>query len=293
MKLIRKIIMIAMILFLVMPNNIVNAQDDDQVLSIIVKKTETEEIVEEFISSDTSLPDSTSIPGLTISYDASNNSFIIDVKKTVSLKGYLLDDALDSSLKSSSLIFSTCNVNIVGNGTLNMTVVSNMSSTHDYYSDIYPDYYYIYAFDSNECKAKDIIIGNDENGPKINMNVSINKRDDKFYNAINGIKANSFTIKNSVVNYNALGFVFTVPSNNCLGYTNRLYSYNSKINIKFKELKGCCPYVAIVLIEDPDVDGEYIFESSELTVDNKYKNYDEVIDPCLMVVLALCQYLHL
>lgn len=285
---IRKAVLFLIMLFLIVPSSIVNAQEDepvtDQVLSIIVKKNKTKNIVKEFISSDISLPDKTSIPGLIISYDEVSNSFIINVKGTVDLKGYLLDSDLDPSLKSSSLIFSTCNLKIIGNGTLNMTVISNMSDTHNDYSDLYWDYYYINAYDINESKAKDVLIGNDEKGPKINMNVSMDKKDDKFYNAINGIKANSFSFKNSTVNYNGIGYVFTVSRDNDLGYTNRLYSYNSHINIKFKELKGCCPFVAIVLLEDPDVDGDYIFESSELNVNNKYDDYTEVIDPCLMVV---------
>lgn len=286
MNYIRKVVLFLIMLFLIVPGSTVYAQEDepvtDQVLSIIVKKTETKNIVKEFISSDTSLPDSTSIPGLIISYDESNDSFEIKVNKTVELKGYLLDDNLDPSLKGGSLIRSTCNVKIVGDGTLNMTVISNPSSTYDAYDPEYFDYAFIKACDF-EGGSKKVYVGDEDNGPTINMNFKKTKGDDKFYTAISGIQAEFYIINNSKINYNAMGYVFCGIGGEIEDFTgDRVYINKSELNIKYKKMNGPSNSFGIYITLDPCMNGNFTLIDSKLSFNNTFMNEGELADRALI-----------
>lgn len=221
MKIVKKILTLLLIIslsILVMPNNKVLAEEDEpendeietnlgavassRTLTIVngVNEDKTNNVITYSIEGTESsptlkvTPEGATINNLTVSIDERLKGFVIEINGNVSLSGYYDDDEVIS------LISSTTNLAIVGNGTLDMKIVSNPNPILDDSS-----------FEAADASVHNcyvavngrLVIGSNA-GSRLTVNLDSNidsNVDERPYSMfVDGLCAKQFIIENTTIN---------------------------------------------------------------------------------------------
>lgn len=258
------LIIIALLLsVLVTPAKAIKAEGNQ--LRILTNIYDNDNVVKTF--DQTVGSDSTTIPGLTISYesDASGDYFVVDVKKgaTVNLSGFLTDE-VENFIRVEG---EDCGLKIIGKGTLNLIAKTNpVESDYSYKAFIY-------------SSSGDICIGNSKGGPTITLTADLNDNDETPYDSFYGFTGRMFHLKNTTINVDVFSYLFNgIVEVNSIPVEERdiLTLDHSSININYRKLNSYDTNTEkntyLLAMDDPESFGNVILNNSKIKVVCEYND---------------------
>lgn len=168
------------------------------------------------------------ISGLIVTFDESEECFIMTLEDgaDINLEAYFTNE------EYYSMIYSPCNLEIVGNGTLTLTALSKPEMLS---GSVINAYIYVKG---------DVYIGDESTYPTINFKSNLNPSDENPYLELEGIMGNKFYVQNAKIYAELKNFIFVnvpledenVPDNAQGGISNMLTIDNSIIKGKYAKL---------------------------------------------------------